>query len=429
MIVGAGFAGTVAAIFAAKRGFDVTLVDAQSNPLSLQKDVEHRYVGAFMYDWPCVESNLQYYPPDVVLGDVDEKKYCGPFWEAASPITAKELARQHLIWFQNEKKILGGKIFERYDSSASSVQEYVKNFISWARLGVFRSSFSGEIRVRSTVSTVKADVLIVATGMGAEKCEVECKGGVKLIGKKFWEKGGDELRSTRELLGNALVIGGGDGALQDVLRLMTRHDDVLSIINSMEYYPVIRDAINSVKPLLMAIQLQNMLAYSHNLHNAHEQFDERIKSIAEKIVLDNRSFFSEWAENNLRKGLGEFFVYHFIAGNNFTKSYLINKFIVHIISTINNSYRLIKNFKTHKYMTIHSAGSHVTAGIDFDFDIDLGFPYEYKRAESIKYLSVNVGVDGFVGINEVLRDEYNYGEEFNAIESLGNFALPKMMYF
>ena len=131
-----------------------------------------------MYDWPCVESNLQHYPPDVVLGNVDEKKYCGPFWEAASPITAKELARQHLIWFQNEKKILGGKIFECYDSSASSVQEYVKNFISWARLGVFRSSFSGKICLRSTVRTVKADVLIFATGMGAEKCEVECKGGV-----------------------------------------------------------------------------------------------------------------------------------------------------------------------------------------------------------------------------------------------------------
>ena len=31
LIVGAGFAGTVAAVFAAKRGFDVTLVDAQGS--------------------------------------------------------------------------------------------------------------------------------------------------------------------------------------------------------------------------------------------------------------------------------------------------------------------------------------------------------------------------------------------------------------
>lgn len=438
LIVGAGFAGTVAAISAAKCGFDVTLVDSQEGPLSLQKTIDHRYVGAFMYDWPCVESNLQHYPPDVVLGYIDKTKYWGPFWEAALPITAKELARQHLVWFADEK-VRSSRVTEYYGSDTSSGQRYIKMFISWARRGVFHPSFSGEIFVPSASGlpgkkdkkTIEADVLIVAAGMGAEKCEVECKCGKKLIGKKFWEKGGDNLRLTRDLRGNALVIGGGDGALQDVLRLMTRHDDVLSIITSMERCPVICDAINSVKPLLMAIQLQNTLAFSHNLFGAHEKFDKRVGDIAKKIVTDNRSFFLEWAKNNLREGLGKYRVYHFINGNSFTKSYLINKFIIHIISEIdkkNMSYRLVKNFDTRKHMTITS-GSDVEAGDIFSFKIDASFSYKYPREEEVAYLSVNVGVDGVGGLGGVLSGEYKYSKEFNAIESLGNFAMPKVMYF
>ena len=79
-------------------------------------------------------------------------------------------------------------------------------------------------------------------------------------------------------------------------------------------------------------------------------------------------------------------------------------------------------------MTITS-GSDVEAGDIFSFKIDASFSYKYPREEEVAYLSVNVGVDGVGGLGGVLSGEYKYSKEFNAIESLGNFAMPKVMYF
>lgn len=426
LIVGAGFAGTVAAICAAKRGFDVTLVDSRSGALSLQRNVEHRYVGAFMYDWPCVESDLQHYPPEIVLGSVNYAEYRGPFWEMALPVTAAELARQHLIWFDDEKTkpFSSGSLVEIYEANSSSVQEYVKKFISSARMG--KKRFSDEIDVGSCRKRVDADVVILATGMGAEKCEVECYVGAKLIGNDFWSKHGDDFRATRELSGNALIVGAGDGALQDVLRLMTRHEDVLSIIASMERHPVVGDVIKSVKPLLKAIQLQNMLAAAHNAFGAHEKFDNRLKEIAKKIVSDNRYFFNEWAAANLRSGLGKFYVFHIISGENFTKSYLINKFIVHVISEIDagNGYKMVKNFDTRK--CLHNFGYDADGLLEVwidDRDTDNVF------IEKIKHLAVHVGVDKHGGFGGVIDENYKKHKNFNPVEILGNIPMPKLVYF
>lgn len=430
LIVGAGFAGTTAAVVADKCGFKVCLVDSQDGLLSLQKKVQHRYVGAFMYDWPCEESYSQHYPPKIIFGDVDPEKIPTPQWESFGPTTAAVLAEKHAEWF----KKCAPSLKPHYSVDPESVKKYMIDFVDWNRDILHKKRPTSINYINGDSFEIEADLIVFAGGMGRENTKINCKDGKSIQSENFW--GADDgFRKNRELTGNSLVIGGGDGALQDVLRIITRHDDILSIIKSMEFNSIIGDAINKLKPVLRSIQLQTILADSHNLMDAHKKSDECIEQMAENVFNYNVDGFLRWGRENIRECVinKSVTVHHVIKSDSFGKSYLVNKFLVHLVNLITNrgyfpvKYKLHKNIDTESDLGVDFSGvdSCLKEGKNI-YSMEIGCD---KLYEEFEFISVRIGLLGSSdGVYKSIGKYYSDEFDFNPIKALGSVHLPRVLY-
>jgi hypothetical protein len=209
LVVGAGAAGATAAMYAANQNIPTTLIDKNKAPFSRQRRCRSRWISPTQYDWPVDHWDLDYYPwagPDMPLP-----------WDAEY---SNLLAGIWLIEFKLTRRINPNLRFHR------------KTTIDWR-------AFKREVARRDTHLEVdfkphgrarfkaRFGMVIFSGGPGTEVCRI---GNYR--GFRFWETDSFEKPHLGlRLPPSILISGGGDGALQDFLRVVTKKSVPKDIYN------------------------------------------------------------------------------------------------------------------------------------------------------------------------------------------------------
>jgi len=196
VVVGAGAGGATAAMTAKELGVPCTLVDSeplvggQLRPFARQRGCTTRQIEPSLYDWPLPRHNhsswghpsmpLTYtagLANDVVMRDLD------PAFKAAKLRTS---------W--------GAIVEDKPERGLSGMLEVkVKDVLS------------------GDTSTLLCDMVLFAIGAGQETVTVGAYSGYR-----FWDSDAfNQVPLVNSGNGNVLISGGGDGALQDLIRIVT----------------------------------------------------------------------------------------------------------------------------------------------------------------------------------------------------------------
>lgn len=326
LVVGAGVAGVSFAVAAACQGIRVTVVDVNPRPFALQHATSSRWVGPFMYEWPAGFFEDQSYPP---LHPSLKALVADPFvpsWSATAPIRASNLALALETWLTKLLSLWSPSsplplLLASVDSTA--VSTFVKGFFgagsSSADIGGTDWPSGAKL-----VNTVQPDYVVLAAGMGPENTTLPGKASVS--GKRFWEN--DNLKSPGSEHSKIGIFGGGDGALQDVLRALTVFDHPIHFIEHLRSTKAVALALDAEQPALLSIEQQNRLfATWTSGHSATQEVDARCRAIARRLA--SLPAVRRKVKDGLRKGRGR--VRLIWDQPHFTKAYLLNRFLVHLI--------------------------------------------------------------------------------------------------
>ena len=203
LVVGAGAGGATAAITAAGRGIETTLVDAEPAPFGLQRRSATRFLDPTQYDWP-----VDHWGQGSFSWSTQHVAFPMPFPAA----WADQLA---MLW----------------------VSVLASSLISFPKLLTFRANTrvidldprpSHGKHLRATFGGGTAgdfDTVIWAAGAGRENCQIVSSSKAPVYqGRSFWST--DPLASKNvgvtSGVPKVLICGGGDGGSQDYLRVLTR---------------------------------------------------------------------------------------------------------------------------------------------------------------------------------------------------------------
>ncbi len=192
LVIGGGISGASAALEAAKKGLIVTLIESDRNLFSVQRKCATRWMHPYEYDWP-----LNHYRHGNFPYLTKDKKSCPKLmhWQAG---VASRVATN-----------MGGRIFARAPSNLNIQLSFTRIPVS---LKTLREDFDphGEF-----------DFILICTG-AREKFNL---GESRFASFRYWEN--DPLEKlhhsvrTRNIR-RILLSGGGDGVLQDFLRIAHR---------------------------------------------------------------------------------------------------------------------------------------------------------------------------------------------------------------
>jgi len=195
-VVGAGAAGATAALAAAERNIEAFLLDQNSAPFSRQAQCTSRWIDPSQYDWPhrtWLRAAYPQTPPKAPLawtaGLADQ---VASSWQASVP----PLAAPALLHDLYDQQVVAVMTRGRQLRVVTAMSATPTTPIEYRDVGAL-------------VSTI---------GFGTERCTV----GSSFRGWSFWET--DPLGSPGLGLAGAfrvLISGGGDGALQDLIRVVT----------------------------------------------------------------------------------------------------------------------------------------------------------------------------------------------------------------
>lgn len=359
LIVGAGVSGMSAALTASEMGIrEVLVVDAKPEPFSLFRGVTARHVGPFMYEWPSPFFSDQSYPgrpADNWLG-----RNSSPLtWQAATPISADQLAQMldaNLAkkWGRSVRVL--PSIYVNVDKWP--IREFVKKF---ARTEATRSmmrlqrrvpvpserfEFAGEVwnpldrqpDFCGPIDSAKhryafsPQFVILAAGMGEENVSLPSEGGA-INGQSFWSN--DDLLDDGTRRRRIAIFGGGDGALQDVLRSLTGFAHPLSFIKHLEQKPDVRRALEKVKPQLLSIdrqgrQFTGWTAGPWGFKYVDDHCHEIAAKLAQNPAVCRRVIQAIRVPGRTTHGHSPE-VALFVREAYFDKAYLLNRFLVHLV--------------------------------------------------------------------------------------------------
>lgn len=337
LIIGGGVAGVAAATCASEMGIQAVLLETKDKPFHLQSTVTNRMVGPFMYEWPSLVSASQNYPSsDFGLSEALDST---PSWQADIPITASDLAQNLSTWLKGRKfQTPEPRFFFGVD--AKSTKKYVKSFVAC----VSKSHRTGSnvmlptlnlptkfVALDGKTQEIKAgtyvpDYTILAVGMGAERVFLVDNQPKGVQGVPFWAN--DDLRDPKVAHWEIGVFGGGDGALQDVLRLITNHAHPLSFIKALEEGDDhIKAELDNIRPRLEALEQQSRLLASWTSGPVYDLIDVRCKEVCEE--LSNNPNVVNKVLTQIRTGTGK--VFHVYKEAQLGRAYLLNRFCVHLI--------------------------------------------------------------------------------------------------
>lgn len=224
-VVGAGAAGATVAVIAARRGIMVNLIDSSPSTFSLQRICRSRWIDPVQYDWPLSSSNRREWPSPRLKGKA-------PFGFTAG--FASDIASGWAKTLSSARK--GGGISLECNTKLMALPKRSASFPNKIDVVTEQS--------KRTLTTRQFDLVILATGMGSERTEVSQnylkpkldKRDPRFSGLQFWQS--DSFQSPNlglhwNISKLVLVSGGGDGGLQDYIRLMTGCKSVLEFIDDV----------------------------------------------------------------------------------------------------------------------------------------------------------------------------------------------------
>lgn len=234
LVVGAGYAGVNAALRLAERKIKTMLVDVKDRPFHVQHGCSTRFLSLTQYDWP----GLHYAEHDYPLGL--SPTFIEYAWLGSSPPPADHLittgvqsADQHAADWQRQ---FMAKIAPGYPLSWRPQTRFLPGSLASAAGGV---SVELEDITTGKIKPYWFDYIFYAVGFGTDGGQVPVQGGGWKWTRAFWEN--DDLATNGiSPPGRILISGGGDGALQDFIRVMvdpglTTACEVLSaIIDGMQ---------------------------------------------------------------------------------------------------------------------------------------------------------------------------------------------------
>lgn len=224
LIAGAGIAGASAAILAARRGARVWLCDPNEFPFSVQSRCHSRWIDPVQYDWPRAHSRRGIWPitgitPSVPFGFKAELSHkLASHWrdelEFESALDDVELHLWNFATVRDRPKKNGLTLIATIDVSAPKFD--------------VTADFDAIIFARGAKNEITS-VPLVAVNNG----HVVPIPGKTFEGVKFWST--DEFQSPDLGLqqyrrGAIFISGGGDGALQDYIRLVTGKNSALEVL-------------------------------------------------------------------------------------------------------------------------------------------------------------------------------------------------------
>ncbi len=336
LIVGGGIAGIAAGMVAVGKGKTVVIADRNHHLLSLQNQVSDRYIGPFMYEWPSSFSDDQSYPPinppTLWAAPMAET----PQWSSAAPLTAMAWANQVLNWLKQLPT--GKKPVIWYGVDKNAIATFVKAFVAVSSASCV-SAIEGHL-VRPNLlfkgsqagQQIQPHYVLLAAGMGTEDCKLydaddkHRQNGIDVCSPAFWAP--DKLRSSGAAYEEIAIFGGGDGALQDVLRALTRFDHPLQFMEELCSKRSISRDFQRLMPHLLALESQNrLLDIWTQASDKAAHLDNTCRSLAQKLAAKRSIRRAVLA--NLRDGSG--IVHHIVRESHFTKAYLLNRLLVHLV--------------------------------------------------------------------------------------------------
>jgi hypothetical protein len=347
LVVGAGVAGMAAALAAAALGKRVVVLDAKDAPFSLFRNIHGRYVGPFMYEWPSAIHGTQSYPPRST-GMWGPWLKTSPKWRAADPVPAHQLFEALTRWGKRALRGTNVSVFLNTDRQATLkfVREFAHNEGVRGRKRMQRQAPGPRSRLAISETwtawtkncAAKAGArfapayVLLAGGMGSEDtnlCRYEhpkIKPAKPIKGCDFW--GEDKLRNRGVADMRVGIFGGGDGAMQDAMRALTYFEHPLKMLTELERDKRVKRLIGLHKGDLNAIEQQSRLLVNWTAGpSAYEQVDASCRAIA--MQLAKYKVVVKRVGESVRKGDG--LVIHCVREKHFSKSYLLNRFLVHLI--------------------------------------------------------------------------------------------------
>jgi hypothetical protein len=264
LIVGAGAAGVSAAQRAGAAGCRSLLLETEDAPFGLQANVKTRYVGPYMYEWPWdIHADQHFAPPATsLLHHWNTAAYAGLEINSSTPLTAAQLAShwqsQLSAWVRAPGSNLS--VLTKIDPNTS-----LRALKAWRRRQRFwipgprtlhfdGISWPNGSRTRESINP---KFIILAAGFGPERVTWEGP-SEDIEGPRFWDT--DTLSDPSCGFASKptiVVLGGGDGAMQDALRCVYPHTQPLETMRDLLSFPGVPAAFQSVHAdLLLAEQQQ-----------------------------------------------------------------------------------------------------------------------------------------------------------------------------
>jgi len=214
-IIGAGPTGLTIATRAAQiQHTEVWLVDRGERPLSILGDATHRLISPTLYDWPATHFQSLAYGPSPPYreepADVVRDRWLTYFDEYLESLKNESIPKDvRLHWLRQTKAEI----------------QIVSGEPPWS------VNFEKKTSLQPQKWTEKFDVLVLARGFGKER-GIRLTNNAVLPAYSFWEPdpypafNGPSLTESAHQTPQAnhcaiVVIGGGDGAIQDTLRFIT----------------------------------------------------------------------------------------------------------------------------------------------------------------------------------------------------------------
>ncbi|BEU25776.1 FAD-dependent oxidoreductase [Paraburkholderia sp. 22B1P] len=248
-IFGAGIAGVAAALQAEREGLRFILIEKDSFPGGILKSKANRYVSTSMYEWPNTTYGSHKFPlrtPELLGLNIEE-------WslqlEFSKPVRIEEFSDRFVaavqarvnVWRKNATGREIGSWLVEGAAMTEATKRTLLDLLSQNNGSMLASDIKEGEPVRivyeqapyPATTTVWSKYLIYAVGYGKEQESLASDGSTKKLEfTHFWA----EDRVDKEYLGfrssirlvappNVLVIGSGDGALQDALRCLVKCEE------------------------------------------------------------------------------------------------------------------------------------------------------------------------------------------------------------
>lgn len=235
LVIGAGAAGATAALLAAQRGVPTTLLEKSDEPFTRQFNCDTRIVSPTVYDWPADHWVNTKFPWTGVSFPLEwHEDFAGAIATAWRSRLKLEARRRDRIKIKFLRTLADAENFKTV--SPSPTDGLIEVHLKMPRDEVVPDKDWDTNPAAWKIdpeSPQRFAVIISCIGLGRERSSVGENG---YRGLDFWAP--DKLsHSDFGVHGthhpNILISGGGDGALQDFLRIVTVHDSPREIMAAL----------------------------------------------------------------------------------------------------------------------------------------------------------------------------------------------------